>query len=554
MASRWALTSPGRSSDGPYRVNTFRKRGPEIARSHPLPDWDLNIAIFQLSNDGRHRFTAARRLSLSLARVSALPHCGQLIVTGIAKTYRRLPSRFKLSSIRVVALDMRRNYGWIVLMVAAAAMVGSLPGRTQGLGLITEPLLLDLRMDRVSYAQLNLWATLIGSAGALGIGYAIDRAGSRIVLTVVLAALGAVVCFMSRASSFAAMAIWITLTRALGQSALSVASLAIVGQWFVRRIDTAMAVYSVAISIGFMAAFPLVGYLVQAWGWRSTWFAIGSVIAFGLAPLSLLVVRRSPESSGLLPDGDDGSQLATANSQLPTPKSQLPSPNSQRPIGNRQFPNSIELPGYAWTEALATPSFWVFAVGTALYGLVASGIGLFNESILAQRGFGPQVYYQTLAVTALTALIGNFAGGWLAGRVALGRLMAVSQFVLAGGLIVLPLVSTMTQVMVWASAMGLGGGLVMVLFFSVWGRVFGRRHLGRIQGAAQALTVIASAVGPLLLAWCLEVTGSYAAMFQILAAVIALVAVAALLMSLPEPVGVAAIGPWSNPNEGDAAR
>jgi MFS family permease len=108
--------------------------------------------------------------------------------------------------------------------------------------------------------------------------------------------------------------------------------------------------------------------------------------------------------------------------------------------------------------------------------------------------------------------------------------------------------------MVWASAMGLGGGLVMVLFFSVWGRVFGRRHLGRILGAAQALTVIASALGPLLLAWCLERTGSYAAMFQILSAVIALVGVAALLMSLPAPVSLAGVGRWSNPSEGDAAQ
>ncbi len=44
-------------------------------------------------------------------------------------------------------------YGWIVLIVAAAAMVGTLPGRTQGLGLITEPLLADLGLDRVDYAH-----------------------------------------------------------------------------------------------------------------------------------------------------------------------------------------------------------------------------------------------------------------------------------------------------------------------------------------------------------------------------------------------------------------
>jgi hypothetical protein len=92
---------------------------------------------------------------------------------------------------------MSRKYGWMVLLVAAAAMVGSLPGRTQGLGLVTEPLLADLGIDRVSYAALNFWATIIGSAGALGIGYAVDRLGSRSVLTTVLLCLGAVVCFMS---------------------------------------------------------------------------------------------------------------------------------------------------------------------------------------------------------------------------------------------------------------------------------------------------------------------------------------------------------------------
>ena len=96
--------------------------------------------------------------------------------------------------------------------------------------------------------------------------------------------------------------------------------------------------------------------------------------------------------------------------------------------------------------------------------------------------------------------------------------------------------TTIVQVMVWAVAMGLGGGLVMVLFFSVWPRVYGRRHLGRIQGAAQALTVLASAVGPLLLAWCIAWTGSYAGMFRVLAVVIVATAVVALVTPLPATV------------------
>ena len=188
-------------------------------------------------------------------------------------------------------------YGWVVLIVAAAAMVGTLPGRTQGLGLITEPLLADLNIGRVAYAQLNLWATLIGAAGAIGIGRFLDRVGSRAMLTVVAAALGITVVLMSRVTTIAELAIAVTLTRALGQSALSVVSIAMVGQWFVRRIDMAMAMYSVVLSVGFMIAFPVVGSLVQSRGWRVAWFAVGSGILAGLVPMGLLLVRRSPEAS-----------------------------------------------------------------------------------------------------------------------------------------------------------------------------------------------------------------------------------------------------------------
>ncbi len=393
-------------------------------------------------------------------------------------------------------------YGWPVLLVAAAAMVGTLPGRTQGLGLITEPLLLDLGLSRVTYAQLNFWATIVGAGGAIGIGRAIDRFGSRVVLTLVALALGGVVVVMSQARGAGDLAVWLTLTRALGQSALSVIALAIVGHWFVRRIDKAMAVFSVVMSVGFMLAFPTVGWLVQTQGWRSAWLSIGVALLIVLAPLGWLIVRRSPESVGLDPDG-------TAST------------------------TSHPLDGRPWREALATPAFWVFAVGTALYGLVASGIGLFNESVLAERGFGPGVYYQTLVVTAITALAGNGIGGWLAGRVPLLTLLAASLGVLACGVLALPFVTSVTQVMAWAVAMGLGGGLIMVLFFSVWPRVFGRRDLGVIQGTAQALTVLASALGPLLLAWCIDWTGSYRSIFFLLAVVIGMVAVASLMIRLP---------------------
>ena len=401
-------------------------------------------------------------------------------------------------------------YGWVSLGIAALAMVGTLPGRTQGLGLVTEPLMRDLGIGRVAFAEINLVATLVGSLFCLGIGRLIDRVGSRLVLTVVELALGLVVLAMSQASSYGAILALVTLTRGFGQSALSVASLALVGKWFSRRLPAAMGVYAVAMSIGFMAAFPALGAAVSASGWRVAWAGIGWALVLACAPLTWLLARSTPESCGLPVDGDGAAR------------------------GETERETEAAVGGATLAEAIRSPAFWVFALGAAVYGLVASGIALFNESILSERGFDPSTYYRAVVVTALVALVGNFAGGAFAQKGSLRALMATAMLLLTGALLALPLVVREWHVVAYAVVMGLAGGFVMVIFFSFWGRVYGRAHLGRIQGAAQILTVLASAVGPLLLARCVAATGSYASAFFLLAVIVAVLGIAAAAVPLPQ--------------------
>lgn len=402
--------------------------------------------------------------------------------------------------VKLLALPF--YYGWVHVFIAALAMVGTLPGRTQGLGLITEPLLRDLQIDRVQFARMNLWATLIGALFSIGVGRLIDRFGSRVVLTVVTVALAFVVFGMSATQSVAAVAILITLTRGFGQSALSVVSITMVGQWFVRRLNLAMAAYTIALSIGFMLAFPLIGAVVLANGWRTAWWIIGVALLLGLAPLSLLLVRRSPESVSIEPDGE--------------------------PAALSEVPND-----YTLTQALSTPSFWVFGISSAVYGLIASGIALFNESILAERRFDAATYHRSLVIVALTSLVGNFLGGWIASKWKMNRLLALAMVMLAGSLVALPHVSTQTHVAIYAAVMGLAGGFVIVIFFSFWSAAYGRKHLGKIQGAAQALTVIASALGPLILAETVSRTGSYASIFYLLTVVVMVLALLAWIVKVP---------------------
>lgn len=399
-------------------------------------------------------------------------------------------------------------YGWVTVALAALAMVGTLPGRTQGLGLITEPLMKDLQLDRVTYAEWNLWATLLGSLFALVTGRLLDQFGARTLLTVVALVLGGVVIAMSRTAGLTLMFGLLVLSRGFGQNALSVVSLTMPGHWFARRLSLAMAVYSIALSIGFMAAFPTLGALVTSHGWRSAWGALGWSLIFVLAPVGWLLTRPAPRDT----------DLATAGETAPS-----------------ETANGNSLPSYTWGQALRSPLFWVFALSSSIYNLLASGIGLFNESILNERGFEAGTFYRSLVITAMTSLVGNFLGGWLATKWRLSHLMALAMGLLALALLGLPSLTAVWHVDLFSIVMGVAGGFVIVLFFTAWPKLFGRAHLGRIQGTAQMLTVVASAVGPLVLAKCHAWTGSYATIFYLLAGVVALLGVAAWRVRSPQP-------------------
>jgi MFS family permease len=415
-------------------------------------------------------------------------------MTQAAALFSRLPALLSRT---------RFYYGWVVVGLAALAMVGTLPGRTQGLGLITESLLKDLQLDRVTFAEMNLWATLLGSLCCIGVGRLQDQIGTRIVLTAIAAMLGLVVLAMSVTTGVAAMFGLLVLSRGLGQSALSVVSVTMVGQWFRGRLNLAMGIFSVALSLGFMTAFPIIGAIVVSEGWRTAWATIGWCLLPGLALIAWWLARSGPEECGL------------AWENTATPAAAEPTVSM------------------TWGEALRTPAFWVFALASSTYNLVASGVGLFNESILTERGFAAGTYHRSLVIVALLSLVGNFLGGWLAVRWSMNRLMALTMALLGMALCALPSLTTLAQVDAFSVVMGLTGGFVIVIFFSVWAQVFGRAHLGRIVGTAQMMTVLASAVGPLLLAQCHAATGSYAAVFYSLAAVVALLALAALWVRLP---------------------
>jgi MFS family permease len=394
-------------------------------------------------------------------------------------------------------------YGWVMIVVAAIAMVATFPGRTHGLGTVTERLLADpsLGLTREGFGQFNFWATLLGAAFCLGFGRLIDRVGIRIVLPVTLTALGLVVVAMAWTTSPAVFFVLLLLTRGFGQSALSVASISIPGKWFEARLSWATALYSILLTIGFIAAFTVAGKYADE-SWRTMWGAVG-LIVLALGAVAWFVTRNRPESIGTSVDGRAEAILKEESAAT----------------------------GVGLFAAMGTIDFWVFAVATSLFATISSGLSLFNQSILEDLGFDKQVYYDSMKIGIGVGLLAQFATGWAATRISMGKLTAVGLLGLATALVALTQLNAVWQVKLFAAGNAFAGGIVTVIFFAVWAKRFGRKHLGSVQGVAQMTTVLASAIGPLLFAEVRVGLGSYTPALVGLA--IAAVGVAIVAFFLP---------------------
>lgn len=395
----------------------------------------------------------------------------------------------------------RFYYGWVNVVVAAAGLIGTLPGRTYGLALVKEPLRADLGLSDLRFSALNAWAVILGAALVVPAGRLVDRAGARGTFAGVAALLGLAVLLMSRAADELSFFLALLLVRGLGQAALSAVSVALVGKWFRRRAGAAMGVLSVLLTLGFIGPLVAVGAAVQSGGWRDAWAGLG-VALFGLALFGTVFARSSPESYGVPPD-EPADELGGG-------------------------------PRFTLFDALRTPAFWAVTLGSACFNGIFSALTLSGESLLTERGLdAAELHTKVMGAMMLAGLPANLLTGWLARSVPLGRLLAAGLMLLLVALALMAKATSAGEVMSYGLFLGASGGVITVVFFAAYGRYFGRAHVGAIVGVAQGATVLASAVGPLALAAVHD--GGRASSFPFFAAAGVLTALSAAAALVPPP-------------------
>jgi len=381
-------------------------------------------------------------------------------------------------------------YGWWIVTIGCVqdAVKGGL--FNTGFTLYFLPVLTELNLSRAATSLPFSLSRLEAALGAPLVGYLIDRFDVRVMLVVgtLLAGLGLILLSLTH-SYLLFLLVFIGPLSFGFQAGFNQATLAAVNSWFRRKRGLAMAIVQTGQAIGGVVIFPLVALAVLNLGWRTA-AVLSGLVVFMLLPLVLLI-RRSPESMGLLPDGERSS---------PT--------DSDRTAGGLA-PALRDEREFTTREALRTPTFWLLAAFHGLRNIPYAGVTVHLVPLLIWKGLDEPAAAFYVGLTALATVVIRPLTGWLGDRQSKQTIGAVGVLLGAAGLAVLAYGDGAWWALVLFAVLFSFGDGVNSVTWALVGDAFGRAHFATIRGWISMFQSFASMPAAVYTGWVYDRTQSY---------------------------------------------
>ena len=402
-------------------------------------------------------------------------------------------------------------YGWVILAAAGAGIFASGPGQSHTFSVFIGPISRDLGIGATAISSAYGLATLIAAIGLPFVGRLVDRYGARKIMLAVVVSLG----FGCIAFGFAPGIIWLALgfgaLRFFGQGSLMLTSVNVVSHWFSRKRGFAMGMMLLGFAISMAIHPPLSQWLIEQVGWRQAWVWLGLSTWILMMPIVFFLLQDSPESVGLLPDGEKNIEH-----------------DNEKTVDR----HGADF-GFTLKEALATSTFYIVAAALCTMSMLVTALHFFQVSIFEHQGLTPSIAAWMFPLSACVAVFTQPIVGKCLDKFPTPRVITMSLGTLCAALLSMSIVSDLFTAILYAIIFGINNAFNMTLFGYLWPRYFGRRHIGSVQGTGQMIGVIGASIGPIPLGMAFDFMGDYTLTLVGLAILPALVGI--LTQFLKEP-------------------
>jgi sugar phosphate permease len=377
-------------------------------------------------------------------------------------------------------------YGWRMVGVSCAIRLLGGGLHAYGFTVFFLPITQELGLSRAATSLVFSLARAQGAIEGPVAGFCIDRYGPRPVIFVATLLAGIGYMLLAGVHSYTALLIvYMGIISLSYQAGFMDATMVIANSWFIRKRALAMSLTSGSIALGGTLVTPFLAYAVHTWGWRSAAMVAGVAFLIGGLPLSLLL-RRSPESMGLLPDGE------------PLPKA-TDAKGSAHPTEEAEF--SLQ-------QTLRSRQFWLLSIATTFRVVCSSCLLVHFVPILVWRGLTEQRAAFFLAFIALLGMPAHLLIGWLGDRLNKLRLMATCMIIASLSVYLLFSYTAEWQLWLALALFTVVEGLFPVTWATV-GDFFGRNNFAKVRGSMSFLYMWGSVIGPVIAGAVYDRTQSY---------------------------------------------
>ena len=381
-------------------------------------------------------------------------------------------------------------YGWWIVIIGC--ILDAVKGGTfnTGFTLYFLPILTELHLSRAATSLPFSLAKLEAALEGPLIGYLIDRVDLRVMLVLgtTLAGLGFVLLSFTHSYLFFLLVFMGLLTLGF-QVGFNHATMAAVNHWFLRKRGLAMSIVQTGQAIGGVVIFPLVALAVLKLGWRHAAFLSGIGVLM-LVPLALLV-RRSPESMGLLPDGER---------RVP----ENPSAVIVTPVHRLRVTEE-----FTAGEAFRTPAFWLLAAFHGLRNVPYGGVSVHLVPLMVWKGLDQPTAAFLVGLMAFSTVIVRPLTGWLGDRWSKQKIGAMGVSLGGLGLFVLTYSDGGFWYMVLFVILFSFGDAINSVTWALVGDFFGRKQFATIRGWIGMIQSLAAMPAAVFTGWIYDQTQSY---------------------------------------------
>ena len=402
-------------------------------------------------------------------------------------------------------------YGWYIVGAAGTSMfvrnaVGSLT-----LAVFVYPISLELGWSRTLISGAASLGGILSIAGSPPVGWAVDKFGSRIILTIGIIILGISTLSLTWATIPFIFYVSYAIGRVIFTGPIPIAASVVVARWFIKKRGRATGMLSFC-HTGGMIVFPAVASLViHLHSWQIAWLVLGIlVLTISLIPVALLIVQI-PEDVGLLPDGENPDTREIADSQ-------------------EQY---LDEPIWSLEQAVKTPALWILALSTGFVYFIQAGTNLHLGAYLIDQGLSQGTSNLAIVYSAIGAAAASLIWGWTSEKLPIRYVFGGVGLLMGISIGLFTLADTRVEAYVYAFLFGAAVGGIIVVPPVAYADYFGRKSLGAIRGLTEPFLALGQAIGSVLSGVIFDITGTYKGAFILYAFLGLAVTFLLLFASLP---------------------